>query len=62
MECRGYSSSDDWRMQCCKLNMQFAVSRCRSICGLAPMKAATSHGLTLNVPGAAGESPAPARS
>jgi len=61
MDCLGYSAADDWRKECCKLNMQLAIARCQNSCRYVPVKAAASHGQILHVSGAAGESPAPTR-
>lgn len=59
MICSGYSEHDQWRTECCKLNMQLAIARCKDVCRLSLVQAATSHELTSPRTGAAGESPAP---
>lgn len=40
MECTGYSETDPWRKECCKLNMQLSVSRCVGICTIEADRAA----------------------
>lgn len=32
MACDGYSELDQWRSECCKLNMQLGVARCIGQC------------------------------
>ena len=34
IECLGYSSDDDYRKECCKLNMMYTLPRCRDKCFL----------------------------
>lgn len=32
MECIGYGIDDQWRKECCKLNMQLGINRCDRVC------------------------------
>lgn len=54
-ECKGYSDSDDWRHNCCSLNMKLCLPPCDTECAMDKSKAVSLNELKQELQSRSGE-------